>query len=153
MAEEGKTDTFKITEGYLKDFAGKKLQGFVDTRDENHSVQGILQYVPVGGTVQSGTTDVYAVVKPGHPGVISEVAVLQTAHDTLSKNLQLAVRGLYRIALKMQDDLLEVDEILGRGESDAELTALEMVAVIGDIWKPTGSTEFKVTDIPGFEAK
>ena len=128
----GQDPTFKITEGYLKGFANKELQSFIDTR-ESPVITEILHYAPNGTGV---LTEHYDLVRPGNPQVMDDVEILRKAHDRFSQNLQLAVRGLYRIASQMQDGLLDVDQVLTNGEGDAELTADEMVLVIGDVWKP-----------------
>jgi hypothetical protein len=139
-----------VTEGYLKKFASTQLQGFLDTKKNSLAVAQIMAYVP--GTAEAvlpGSVDTYATVMPGNRGFLPEAGRLQDAHRTFSDNLKQALMGIFAIAEKMQADLASVEEIIDRGENDAELTAAEMVAVLGDIWKPPSSSQSTSTDLTG----
>ena len=143
-----KNDKTVVTEAYLSKFANEKLKTFLDTEDEPY-IGNIMGYIPsTESSAPTGSTDTYVTLSPGNTNVLLQAYGLRNAHDKFSGDLQLNVTALFQIAKKLQQDLLQVEQILGQTEDDAALTAEEMSFVIGDIWQPTSTTTYQ---FPGGE--
>jgi hypothetical protein len=126
------TGNLKITDGYLTDFAQKKLNGLVTDMTTNTYVTQLAEFasgLPSGATPGGDMTVGYNQVLPGSAdSTVGNAATLQANFTKYASALAGQIQSLATNARTMSYDLLQVDSVLADSDDHANITADEMNA-------------------------
>ncbi|MFB7473492.1 hypothetical protein [Kitasatospora sp. NPDC056184] len=126
----------KITEGYIAEFADKKLQLIIDAYVQNGNIRDVGLYATDGGLVSTGHPSHLLAGNPS--GTAPSIGILATAFKNYFAAVNNGFGSVNTQAQKMKLDLKNADLILQNGSEDA-LTVAELMYILNDVVPGGGS--------------
>ncbi|MER8088809.1 hypothetical protein ACFVZR_32495 [Streptomyces sp. NPDC058316] len=124
---ESGTGKLKVTEGYLENFARNVINTFLKELWDNDDYRNLSGFAdgPIG---PGGHGKILAGGKSWAPA-----EALQKKYHGLCTSLKQQIDAFSKTMGDLSNDLLSVNQILDKGEQEAELTASEMMQDLTDI--------------------
>lgn len=120
----------KITDTYLKDFAQKQLDGFIEVLTTDPSIRQLTEFangLPSGASPGGDPSGGYNQVLTGNTGTpLSSSVTLQSAVKNLASMTHEQVNSLVVNSKTLKQDLLQIDDALTDADDKANITASEL---------------------------
>ncbi|MFF7588806.1 hypothetical protein ACFZCK_15095 [Kitasatospora purpeofusca] len=125
----------KITEGYVAEFADKKLQELINAFLQNANVRDIGLYATDGGTLSGGAPS--HLLAGNASATAPSIGILTTAFKGYFGSVNTGFGNINTQATNMKLDLKDADLILQNGEEDA-ISVAELMYLLNNV-VPGGS--------------
>ncbi|MEV4615647.1 hypothetical protein AB0K43_24100 [Kitasatospora sp. NPDC049258] len=129
-SEEG-SDTLKVTDGYLRDFAHDKLRPFLDSLRTDAGRKALQRFQSAAANTMPAPGE-YSLLLTGSGTLISSVAALQLAFTNYSKSIETQFVKIEDQINKLILDLENAQILLQNGEDEA-LKASQLMWLINDV--------------------
>ncbi|MFE6745474.1 hypothetical protein ACFVGM_06430 [Kitasatospora purpeofusca] len=128
--EPGGAKVTKITEGYVAEFADKKLQELINALVQNAHVRDVGLFANDGGTLSTGR--VSHLLAGNASGTAPSIGVLATAFKSYFGSVNTGFGNINTQATNMKLDLKDADLILQNGEEDA-ISVAELMYLLNNV--------------------
>ncbi len=133
--ESGGGKVTKITEGYVAEFADKKLQELINAFAQNAYVRDVGLYATDGGSLSNG--NVSHLLAGNASATAPSIGALATAFKSYFASVTTGFGNISTQANNMKLDLKDADLILQNGEEDA-ISVAELMYLLNNV-VPGGS--------------
>lgn len=132
--QDSGTGKLKVTEEYLENFARKTINEFIKSLQDNDDYRNLAAFAE-GSPGPGG----YGALQAGGDGLPS-ATVLQQRYKRFCTDLKQQLDTFTKTMGNLSNDLLTINQVLDKGEQDAELTATEMMQDLQDILSGLGGS-------------